>query len=77
MKNCFIFFVILFFSPALLICGDIIDSLRYDKEKHFANIRQLTFGGDNAEAYWSFDGKELIFQSNWDKLTKQGASKNG
>lgn len=72
MKNCFIIYIISFFSPALLICGDTIDSLRYDKEKHFANIRQLTFGGDNAEAYWSFDGKELIFQSNWDKLTKQG-----
>jgi TolB protein len=33
-------------------------------EKHLANIRQLTFGGDNAEAYWSFDGKWLSFQSN-------------
>ena len=27
------------------------------------NIRQLTFGGQNAEAYWSPDGKRLIFQS--------------
>ena len=27
------------------------------------NIRQLTFGGDNAEAYWSFDGTMLTFQS--------------
>lgn len=33
-------------------------------EKHLANIRQLTFGGDNAEAYFSFDGKSLVFQSN-------------
>lgn len=33
-------------------------------EKHLKNIRQLTFGGDNAEAYWSFDGKSLTFQSN-------------
>lgn len=33
-------------------------------EKHLKNIRQLTFGGDNAEAYWSFDGKQLTFQSN-------------
>src|SRR5260370_26377259 len=31
--------------------------------KHFANIRQLTHGGQNAEAYWSPDGKRLIFQS--------------
>ena len=33
------------------------------EEKHLANVRQLTFGGQNAEAYWSADGKRLIFQS--------------
>ena len=33
------------------------------KELHFRNIRQLTFGGENAEAYWSADGKEISFQS--------------
>ncbi|HKW99589.1 MAG TPA: hypothetical protein VJN43_17750 [Bryobacteraceae bacterium] len=27
------------------------------------NIRQLTFGGQNAEAYWAPDGRRLIFQS--------------
>lgn len=32
-------------------------------EKHFRNIKQLTFGGENAEAYFSADGKQLIFQS--------------
>ena len=32
-------------------------------EKHFRDIRQLTFGGENAEAYWSPDGKKLIFQA--------------
>lgn len=32
-------------------------------EKHLRNIKQLTFGGQNAEAYFSADGKELIFQS--------------
>ena len=32
-------------------------------EKHFANLRQLTTGGENAEAYWSFDGTALIMQS--------------
>ena len=39
------------------------DSLRYPQEKHLANIRQLTFGGDNAEAYWSFDSRKLVFQA--------------
>lgn len=38
------------------------DSLHYTNEPHFKNIRQLTFGGDNAEAYFSFDGKYLVFQ---------------
>src|SRR5688572_3226110 len=40
------------------------DSLIYGQEKHFKNLRQLTFGGDNAEAYWSFDNTRLVFQSN-------------
>jgi TolB protein len=36
-------------------------------EKHLKNIKQLTYGGDNAEAYWSFDSKKLTFQSNFSK----------
>ncbi len=38
-------------------------------ERHLANIRQLTFGRKNAEAYFSFDGTKLIFQStnDWTK----------
>ncbi len=38
------------------------------EEKHLANVRQLTFGGQNAEAYFSADGKKLIFQSTRDNL---------
>jgi len=38
------------------------DTIHFPDEKHFANVRQLTFGGDNAEAYFSFDSKWLIFQ---------------
>jgi len=33
------------------------------KEVHLSNVKQLTFGGENAEAYFSPDGTELIFQS--------------
>ena len=40
------------------------DTLRYDAEAHLRNVRQLTFGGDNAEAYWSFDSEKLVFQAN-------------
>ncbi len=32
-------------------------------ERHLRNVRQLTFGGENAEAYFSFDGAELVFQA--------------
>ncbi|MEQ9466375.1 MAG: hypothetical protein RLN88_03135 [Ekhidna sp.] len=42
-----------------------IDSLRYEQEVHLKNVRQLTWGGNNAEAYWSFDGKSLVFQSDF------------
>jgi len=35
----------------------------FPEETHLKNVRQLTFGGQNAEAYFSGDGKELIFQS--------------
>jgi TolB protein len=38
-------------------------------ERHFSNIRQLTFGGENAEAYFSGDGRRLIFQSTRDGRT--------
>ncbi|WP_436517140.1 TolB family protein [Ekhidna sp. To15] len=41
------------------------DSLRYDNEVHLKNVRQLTWGGNNAEAYWSFDGNSLVFQSDF------------
>ena len=43
------------------------DSLLYEGEKHFANMQQLTFGGDNAEAYFSFDGKYIVFQKTYAK----------
>jgi TolB protein len=42
------------------------DKLVLPNEKHLRNLRQLTFGGENAEAYFSADGKQLIFQSTRD-----------
>ena len=35
-------------------------------EVHLANVKQLTRGGENAEAYFSADGSHLIFQSTRD-----------
>jgi Tol biopolymer transport system component len=42
------------------------DSLIREGEVHFARLWQLTDGGENAEAYWSEDGRKLIFQSTRD-----------
>src|SRR5262250_582870 len=33
-----------------------------EEQKHLTNVRQLTFGGQNAEAYFSADDRQLIFQ---------------
>ncbi len=60
---------------ALLICvftissgltAQDLDSLRHPNERHLKNIRQLTFGGTNAEAYFSHDFTKLSFQSTRD-----------
>jgi TolB protein len=40
--------------------------LALPQEKHLRNLKQLTFGGENAEAYFSSDGQKLIFQSTRD-----------
>ena len=45
-----------------------VEPIVYPQEKHFKNVKQLTFGGNNAEAYWNFAGDKLVFQSdnkNW------------
>ena len=40
------------------------ETLLYEgEEKHLKNVKQLTFGGDNAEAYFSFDGQQITFQA--------------
>ena len=42
----------------------IVNIIHYPQEKHLKNIKQITFGGDNAEAYWSWDNTKLTFQTN-------------
>src|SRR5918997_1208600 len=42
------------------------ESLMLPAETRLRNVRQLTFGGENAEAYFSGDGRRLIFQSKRD-----------
>jgi TolB protein len=38
------------------------DSIHFAGENHFKNVRQLTFGGDNAECYFGFDNSTVVFQ---------------
>jgi Tol biopolymer transport system component len=52
----------LFFMALVAITVQSQDSVLFAGEKHFKNIHQLTNSGDNAEAYWSFDGKRITFQ---------------
>lgn len=77
MRYCFIFLLVFFVA-----CSNkegrpttnqivSVDTLRYDDERYLKNIRQLTFGGDNAEAYWSFGGDMLTFQSTSEKWGTQ------
>ncbi len=42
--------------------------LLHKEEVHLRNLRQLTFGGENAEGYWSPDGKKLIYQASGDSV---------
>lgn len=44
------------------------DKFKFEGEKRLSNIRMLTDGGENAEAYLSFDESKLIFQATIDDL---------
>ena len=50
-------------SAGPVVHGTPDDPLRDLHETHLRHIRQLTFGGQNAEAYFSYDGRRLIFMS--------------
>jgi Tol biopolymer transport system component len=66
MKYLFAIFVFMFMLSAGVSAQT--DSPVAPGEKHLNNVKQLTFGGENAEAYFSPDGKRLIFQSKRDDL---------
>jgi TolB protein len=42
-----------------------VADLAYEQEINLRNVRQLTFGGNNAEAYFSFNNEYLVFQSDF------------
>lgn len=49
-------------NPIGILPHNQTDTISYPDELHFKNLRQLTFGGDNAEAYFSYDGKYIVYQ---------------
>ncbi|MFN0060311.1 MAG: TolB family protein [Planctomycetota bacterium] len=73
-------------TPADLALADLpliaVQREAHADERRFRNIEQLTFGGENAEAYFSPDGKQLIFQSKrppyqCDQIFKMGIDGRG
>jgi len=59
--------ILMLLSPVAFVHSSTFDDpLRLPNETHLRNIKQLTFGGENAEAYFSADGRQLIFQSTRD-----------
>ncbi len=63
MKYYYLLLLVLVIAPAAIAQNS---SLSFEGERHLKNIKQLTFAGENAEAYFSSDGKQLIFQSKRD-----------
>src|SRR3954464_4250961 len=60
---------LLFIAPVSverIVTAQTDNQLALPAEKHLSNVRQLTFGGENAEANFSGDGRQLIFQSKRD-----------
>lgn len=58
-------------APELTIGVPVEDTLRFAQETHLKNVRQLTYGGDNAEAYWSFGNDKLVFQATSERFETQ------
>ncbi|HXE75034.1 MAG TPA: hypothetical protein VNN18_05260 [Candidatus Xenobia bacterium] len=50
-------------AGSLLLFAQSQKPLALPEEKHLRNVRQVTFGGENAEAYFSADGRWLIYQA--------------
>ena len=76
MKKIFFFILILFTVFIISLkkvqhadAKPVVDdtAVHYKQEKHLKNVRQLTFGGDNAEAYFSFDNTRITFQATYEK----------
>ena len=58
-----LFSILLIFTFLFATSSAQVDQYKVEGEKHLTNIRMLTDGGENAEAYLSFDEQKLIFQA--------------
>lgn len=58
----------LFFCLLAASLATAAEPLHYEGEIHLRNVKQLSFGGENAEAYFSIDGAEFVFQSTRDSF---------
>lgn len=66
MKNLYLAIVVIITLVSSILAQNA--TLEFAGERHLKNIKQLTFGGENAEAYFSSNGKHLTFQSKRDQL---------
>ena len=64
MKRWFLIFPAIVFLSAVAVAGEPPKSADRPAETRLRNVTQLTFDGDNGEAYFSWDGSKLIWQSN-------------
>lgn len=67
MKQVIIFSLVLIITNSINIFTQDKTYL-FEGEKHLKNVKMLTSDGENAEAYFSFDGKKLVFQSTFDTI---------
>ncbi|MEO8231917.1 MAG: hypothetical protein ABI638_06520 [Ignavibacteriota bacterium] len=67
MRTSYIITVLLIFSLVGTLSAQ-QEKYLFEGEKHFKNVKMLTTTGENAEAYFSFDGKKLVYQATFDSM---------
>ncbi|GIX41300.1 MAG: hypothetical protein KatS3mg129_1033 [Leptospiraceae bacterium] len=66
-----LFYLLLLFTVIVSCNKREQNQILFKGEKHFKTIKQLTYGGNNAEGYFSFDDSLITFQSDWEDLQKK------
>ncbi len=68
MKSIFSYLILLLFVLIVETKAQSAHEMTFEGEKHLKNVKMLTNGGENAEAYLSFDQKKLILQAKTDGM---------